>query len=218
MHDELVLQFSLISQSAFLVTSFWKVLKQKEEGSTSALIGPYQVNAEDIKSLDGSNWITDQVVNSYLYMIQSYTNDTAFMDSFWVPHCIKKGVMQVREVNNLEHKRVLLIPVHKPAHWGLVIVYIQEGYFVVVDTLKAFGKEVATIVRRFLLRHKIVAPRNKALEQIFKPPFSHMDHCRPLTTQKPFKLIVVDILIYFEGKFFSCDYSRNYFSLDLQIS
>eukprot|EP00105_Crassostrea_gigas_P035281 XP_019919429.1 PREDICTED: sentrin-specific protease 5-like isoform X2 [Crassostrea gigas] len=143
---------------------------QKEEGFTSALIGPYQVNAEDIKSLDGSNWITDQVVNSYLYMIQSYTNDTAFMDSFWVPHCIKKGVMQVRKVNNLEHKRVLLIPVHKPAHWGLVIVYIQEGYFVVVDTLKAFGKEVATIVRRFLPRHKIVASRNKALEQKFKPP------------------------------------------------
>ncbi|XP_052719727.1 uncharacterized protein LOC128191610 isoform X2 [Crassostrea angulata] len=55
---------------------------QKEEGFTSALIGPYQVNAEDIKSLDGSNWITDQVVNSYLYMIQSYTNDTTFMDSF----------------------------------------------------------------------------------------------------------------------------------------
>uniref|UniRef100_A0A8W8KPC1 Uncharacterized protein n=1 Tax=Magallana gigas TaxID=29159 RepID=A0A8W8KPC1_MAGGI len=44
------------------------------------------------------------------------------------------------------------------------------SYYVVVDTLKAFGKEVATIVRRFLPRHKIVASRNKALEQKFKPP------------------------------------------------
>lgn len=80
---------------------------QKQEGSTSLLIGPYQVNAEDIKSLEGSNWITDQVVNSYLYMVQSCTNDTAFLDSFWVPHCIRKGVMQVRKVDNLETKRVV---------------------------------------------------------------------------------------------------------------
>uniref|UniRef100_A0A8W8MPV2 Uncharacterized protein n=1 Tax=Magallana gigas TaxID=29159 RepID=A0A8W8MPV2_MAGGI len=63
------------------------------------------------------------------------------------------------------------------------IVYIQEGYFVVVDTLKAFGKEVATIVRRFLLRHKIVASRKKALEQKFKPPVGHMDHCGPYILQ-----------------------------------
>lgn len=156
---------------------------QKQEGSTSLLIGPYQVHAEDIKSLEGSNWITDQVVNSYLYMVQSCTNDTAFLDSFWVPHCIRKGVMQVRKVDNLETKRVLLIPVHKPAHWGLVIAYIQEGYFIVVDTLKAFGKKVATIVRRFLLRHKIVASRNKALEQKFKPPVGHVDHCGPYILQ-----------------------------------
>uniref|UniRef100_K1PAY9 Uncharacterized protein n=1 Tax=Magallana gigas TaxID=29159 RepID=K1PAY9_MAGGI len=37
-----------------------RTANKKEEGFTSALIGPYQVNAEDIKSLDGSNWITDQ--------------------------------------------------------------------------------------------------------------------------------------------------------------
>lgn len=120
---------------------------QKQDGSNTVLIGPYHVNIADLKSLDGSNWITDQVVNSYLYLLKSFAQDTEFLDSFWLPTCIRKGIMGVRKLEKLENKRLLLIPVHKPAHWGLVIAYIQEGYFVVVDTLQAFGKDVSTVIR-----------------------------------------------------------------------
>ncbi|XP_078331209.1 sentrin-specific protease 5-like [Crassostrea virginica] len=155
---------------------------QRNKGNASSVcktIGPYQVRFEDLQSLEGTNWITDQVVNSYLYLVQLYANDTAFLDSFWLPHCLRKGVAHIRKCEELQNKRLLLIPIHKPAHWGLVIAYIQEGYFILVDTLKAFGNDVAAIVRRFLLRHKIVSTRNKALEQKFKPPIGHIDHCGP---------------------------------------
>ena len=65
--------------------------------------------------------ISLKVVTSYLYLVQLYANDTAFLDSFWLPHCLRKGVAHIRKCEELQNKRLLLIPIHKPAHWGLVV-------------------------------------------------------------------------------------------------
>lgn len=60
-----------------------------------------------------------------------YTNDATFLDFFGVPYCIRKRVMQVRKVDNLENKRLLLIPVHKPPHWGLAVCSGITTFFII---------------------------------------------------------------------------------------
>lgn len=59
----------------------------------------------------------------FLFFIwYSHVQTTRHSWIFWgVPYCMRKRVMQVRKVDNLEKKRLLLIPMHTPAHCGLVI-------------------------------------------------------------------------------------------------
>lgn len=89
-----------------------------------------QITRHDISTLDGLNWLNDEVINFYMNLLiergknDNYPNVYAF-NTFFYPKLLKTGYSSVRrwtkKVNLFSHD-LLLIPVHLGMHWCLATV------------------------------------------------------------------------------------------------
>lgn len=89
-----------------------------------------QITRHDISTLDGLNWLNDEVINFYMNLLiergknDNYPNVYAF-NTFFYPKLLKTGFASIRrwtkKVDLFSHD-LLLIPVHLGMHWCLATV------------------------------------------------------------------------------------------------
>ena len=103
---------------------------------------PYQCNSGGIRTLRGSEWLNDEVINAYLHAIkrdQPYDDHSLLVFSTHLHICLEHNIEVVGEftshltLNDLN--RDMIIPVYRPSHWILVIlsprtetIYIYDSY------------------------------------------------------------------------------------------
>lgn len=99
---------------------------------TQVLINKFntQITRHDISTLDGLNWLNDEVINFYMNLLiergknDNYPNVYAF-NTFFYPKLLKTGFASVRRWTkkvDLFSNDLLLIPVHLGMHWCLATV------------------------------------------------------------------------------------------------
>ncbi|XP_049735649.1 sentrin-specific protease 5 isoform X3 [Elephas maximus indicus] len=90
----------------------------------------HMLDMDDLTTLDGQNWLNDQVINMYGELIMDAVPDKVhFFNSFFHRQLVTKGYNGVKRWTkkvDLFKKSLLLIPIHLEVHWSLITVTLSN--------------------------------------------------------------------------------------------
>ncbi|XP_008565704.1 PREDICTED: sentrin-specific protease 5, partial [Galeopterus variegatus] len=90
----------------------------------------HMLDMDDLVTLDGQNWLNDQVINMYGELIMDAVPDKVhFFNSFFHRQLVTKGYNGVKRWTkkvDLFKKSLLLIPIHLEVHWSLITVTLSN--------------------------------------------------------------------------------------------
>lgn len=117
-----------------------------------------QITRHDISTLDGLNWLNDEVINFYMNLLiergknDNYPKVYAF-NTFFYPKLLKTGYSSVRrwtkKVDLFSHD-LLLIPVHLGMHWCLATVDLRTKCVRYFDSMLSDNNKCLEALLKYL--------------------------------------------------------------------
>lgn len=117
-----------------------------------------QITRRDIATLDGLNWLNDEVVNFYMNLLMergqndNYPSVYAF-NTFFYPKIIKMGFSGVKrwtkKVDIFNHE-LLLVPVHLGMHWCLATINVKDKLISYYDSMLGDNNQCLQELKKYL--------------------------------------------------------------------
>ncbi|KAF3126599.1 Smt3-specific protease [Orbilia oligospora] len=123
-------------------------LNDKNQLKEARRVGRDPVTPRSLKTLNGSQWLNDEVINSYIHLVKERENqdgsrrmitmNSAFVSSFKesgygrVARWAKKAGAAGEEILKLKG---IIIPIHRNFHWTLAFVNVEKKRFEYYDSL-----------------------------------------------------------------------------------
>ncbi|KAM8953112.1 sentrin-specific protease 5 [Pelodytes ibericus] len=115
----------------------------------------HMLDMDDLATLDGQNWLNDQVINMYGELIMDAVPDKVhFLNSFFHRQLVTKGYNGVKRWTkkvDFFKKSLLLIPIHLEVHWSLITVNIPNKIISFYDSQGIHFKFCVENIRKYLL-------------------------------------------------------------------
>ncbi|XP_036304445.1 sentrin-specific protease 5 isoform X1 [Pipistrellus kuhlii] len=115
----------------------------------------HMLDMDDLTTLDGQNWLNDQVINMYGELIMDAVPDKVhFFNSFFHRQLVTKGYNGVKRWTkkvDLFKKSLLLIPIHLEVHWSLITVTLSNRIISFYDSQGIHFKFCVENIRKYLL-------------------------------------------------------------------
>nr|XP_006974562.1 sentrin-specific protease 5 [Peromyscus maniculatus bairdii]XP_042115102.1 sentrin-specific protease 5 [Peromyscus maniculatus bairdii] len=115
----------------------------------------HMLDMDDLVTLDGQNWLNDQVINMYGELIMDAVPDKVhFFNSFFHRQLVTKGYNGVKRWTkkvDLFKKSLLLIPIHLEVHWSLITVTLSNRIISFYDSQGIHFKFCVENIRKYLL-------------------------------------------------------------------
>ncbi|XP_067392647.1 sentrin-specific protease 5 isoform X2 [Emydura macquarii macquarii] len=115
----------------------------------------HMLDMDDLATLDGQNWLNDQIINMYGELIMDAVPDKVhFFNSFFHRQLVTKGYNGVKRWTkkvDLFKKTLLLIPIHLEVHWSLITVNIPNRIISFYDSQGIHFKFCVENIRKYLL-------------------------------------------------------------------
>nr|XP_033814495.1 sentrin-specific protease 5-like isoform X1 [Geotrypetes seraphini]XP_033814496.1 sentrin-specific protease 5-like isoform X1 [Geotrypetes seraphini] len=115
----------------------------------------HMLDMDDLSTLDGQNWLNDQVINMYGELIMDADpSKVHFFNSFFHRQLVTKGYNGVKRWTkkvDLFKKTLLLIPIHLEVHWSLITVNIPNRIISFYDSQGIHFKFCVENIRKYLL-------------------------------------------------------------------
>ncbi|KAM9696192.1 sentrin-specific protease 5 isoform 5-T5 [Dama dama] len=115
----------------------------------------HMLDMDDLATLDGQNWLNDQVINMYGELIMDAVPDKVhFFNSFFHRQLVTKGYNGVKRWTkkvDLFKKSLLLIPIHLEVHWSLITVTLSNRNISFYDSQGIHFKFCVENIRKYLL-------------------------------------------------------------------
>ncbi|XP_040859043.1 sentrin-specific protease 5 isoform X1 [Ochotona curzoniae] len=115
----------------------------------------HMLDMDDLATLDGQNWLNDQVINMYGELIMDAVPDKVhFFNSFFHRQLVTKGYNGVKRWTkkvDLFKKSLLLIPIHLEVHWSLITVTLSNRIISFYDSQGIHFKFCVENIRKYLL-------------------------------------------------------------------
>lgn len=115
----------------------------------------HMLDMDDLATLDGQNWLNDQVINMYGELIMDAVPDKVhFFNSFFHRQLVTKGYNGVKRWTkkvDLFKKSLLLIPIHLEVHWSLITVTLSDRIISFYDSQGIHFKFCVENIRKYLL-------------------------------------------------------------------
>ncbi|MEE6501449.1 hypothetical protein FKM82_004187 [Ascaphus truei] len=115
----------------------------------------HMLDMDDLATLDGQNWLNDQVINMYGELIVDAVPDKVhFLNSFFHRQLVTKGYNGVKRWTkkvDFFKKTLLLIPIHLEVHWSLITVNIPNKIISFYDSQGIHFKFCVENIRKYLL-------------------------------------------------------------------
>ncbi|XP_071181313.1 uncharacterized protein [Mytilus edulis] len=134
-------------------------------------IGGYQIREEDLISLEGTNWLTDQIINAtFQNMCTSQLScKIYFKDTFFLETIKRKGIESVKKIEDISSLDYVFFPCHTPCHWSLVVFDVRRTCVSLLDPLKkpisVTHSNILQNICKYLKAHGLKDLRNKGLEK-----------------------------------------------------
>lgn len=123
--------------------------------SFRVLYNKHVLDMDDLTTLDGQNWINDQVINMYGELIMDAVPDKVhFLNSFFHRQLMTKGYNGVKRWTkkvDVFKKILLLIPIHLEVHWSLITVNIPKKLISFYDSQGIHFKFCVENIRKYLI-------------------------------------------------------------------
>ncbi|XP_069474723.1 sentrin-specific protease 5 [Ambystoma mexicanum] len=114
----------------------------------------HMLDMDDLATLDGQNWLNDQVINMYGELIMDAVPDKVhFFNSFFHRQLVTKGYNGVKRWTkkvDLFKKSLLLIPIHLEVHWSLITVNLPDRIISFYDSQGIHFKFCVENIRKYL--------------------------------------------------------------------
>uniref|UniRef100_A0A8C6XPQ4 Ubiquitin-like protease family profile domain-containing protein n=1 Tax=Naja naja TaxID=35670 RepID=A0A8C6XPQ4_NAJNA len=115
----------------------------------------HMLDMDDLTTLDGQNWLNDQIINMYGELIMDAVPDKVhFFNSFFHRQLVTKGYNGVKRWTkkvDLFKKTLLLIPIHLEVHWSLITVNLPSRIISFYDSQGIHFKFCVENIRKYLL-------------------------------------------------------------------
>ncbi|XP_018423084.1 PREDICTED: sentrin-specific protease 5 [Nanorana parkeri] len=123
--------------------------------SFRVLYNKHVLDMDDLTTLDGQNWINDQVINMYGELIMDAVPEKVhFLNSFFHRQLMTKGYNGVKRWTkkvDVFKKILLLIPIHLEVHWSLITVNIPKKLISFYDSQGIHFKFCVENIRKYLI-------------------------------------------------------------------
>nr|XP_056705777.1 sentrin-specific protease 5 [Euleptes europaea] len=115
----------------------------------------HMLDMDDLTTLDGQNWLNDQIINMYGELIMDAVPEKVhFFNSFFHKQLVTKGYIGVKRWTkkvDLFKKTLLLIPIHLEVHWSLITVNLPNRIISFYDSQGIHFKFCVENIRKYLL-------------------------------------------------------------------
>ncbi|XP_064021554.1 sentrin-specific protease 5 [Pogoniulus pusillus] len=115
----------------------------------------HMLDMDDLATLDGQNWLNDQVINMYGELVMDAVPEKVhFFNSFFHRQLVTKGYNGVKRWTkkvDLFKKTLLLIPIHLEVHWSLITVNIPNRIISFYDSQGIHFKFCVENIQKYLL-------------------------------------------------------------------
>uniref|UniRef100_A0A8C5M7F6 SUMO specific peptidase 5 n=1 Tax=Leptobrachium leishanense TaxID=445787 RepID=A0A8C5M7F6_9ANUR len=138
-----------------------EIMKYRTKHSKAALCNfrvhynKHMLDMDDLATLDGQNWLNDQVINMYGELIMDAVPEKVhFLNSFFHRQLVTKGYNGVKRWTkkvDFFKKSLLLIPIHLEVHWSLITVNIPNKIISFYDSQGIHFKFCVENIRKYLL-------------------------------------------------------------------
>ena len=119
----------------------------------------YTIKEKDIRTLKGSNWLNDEVINFYFELIRERSNDNPslpkvhVMNTYFYSKYLNgyKAVKRWTKNVDIFDKQFLFIPCHmNKSHWTLCVVDFCQKIVFYYDSLGAKKFDVVKNIKKYL--------------------------------------------------------------------
>ncbi|KAK1168606.1 hypothetical protein AOXY_G9406 [Acipenser oxyrinchus oxyrinchus] len=115
----------------------------------------HSLTLEDLSTLDGQNWLNDQVINMYGELVMdAVPHKVHFFNSFFHKQLVTRGYEGVKRWTkkvDLFSKSLLLIPIHLEIHWSLITVDMPNQHIQFYDSQGIHFRYPVENILRYLL-------------------------------------------------------------------
>ncbi|KAK6331698.1 Smt3-specific protease [Orbilia javanica] len=125
-----------------------KFLGQKDQTKEARRIAGNPITPRNLKTLSGSQWLNDEVINSYIHLIKERANqegsqkmitmNSAFISSlkdFGYARVARWAKRQGASGEQILKLKAVIIPIHRNFHWTLAFVNVEKKRFEYYDSL-----------------------------------------------------------------------------------
>ncbi|ESO92988.1 hypothetical protein LOTGIDRAFT_162012 [Lottia gigantea] len=128
----------------------------------------YSLKETDLNTLVGKNWLNDQIINFYMKILERDEDlsgtEITMLDTFAylrIESNMQAAVDMFTDQNLLTYSKIL-IPIHTPHHWSLVVVYVDSKTIKYYDSVvhKEIGYQCMRKMKDFLLMLESIQPSN----------------------------------------------------------
>uniref|UniRef100_A0A8D0H466 SUMO specific peptidase 5 n=1 Tax=Sphenodon punctatus TaxID=8508 RepID=A0A8D0H466_SPHPU len=148
--------FSL--RKPFITREIMKYRSRHPKSSTCnfrVFYNKHMLDMDDLATLDGQNWLNDQIINMYGELIMDAVPDKVhFFNSFFHRQLVTKGYNGVKRWTkkvDLFKKTLLLITIHLEVHWSLITVNLPNRIISFYDSQGIHFKFCVENIRKYLL-------------------------------------------------------------------
>ncbi|XP_050972164.1 sentrin-specific protease 5-like [Labeo rohita] len=130
-----------------------EIWAKEETNEVEAVVGPFKLFHSSIKSLHGNNWLSDEIIDSYLHIIGKNMKGRVFVLSAVVSSALFSGNFQCVRKMRIPDTDMWLCPCNTGRHWILVIVKMSEKSVILLDPMgseRLYERKLLSNWRNFL--------------------------------------------------------------------
>ncbi|XP_060775724.1 uncharacterized protein LOC132885264 [Neoarius graeffei] len=126
----------------------------KDRGKVEVVVGSYSLYQSSFRTLQGSGWLSDEVIDAYIHHLLQQHKEAIFHLSAVVASALFfNGQFRCLHKMKFPAEDVWLCPVNVTAHWILVVVNMAEKSLTVIDPMgneDAYNRKILRNWRNFL--------------------------------------------------------------------
>ncbi|XP_026015157.1 sentrin-specific protease-like [Astatotilapia calliptera] len=115
-----------------LVKRLWRA---KDTGRLESVVGPYKLFDSSLRTLQGSRWLSDEVIDAYLHRVIERRKNAVHLLCSVVASSLFSGQFRCLTKMKFPVEDMWLCPVNFGTHWILVIVNISAQKILLIDPM-----------------------------------------------------------------------------------
>ena len=113
----------------------------------------FSITVNDLKTLKGSSWLNDEVINFYMSLIVERFRGYRFFNTFFYPTLIKRGhagVSKWTKTVDIFSFDTIFVPIHSGAHWCLAMIDFKNHALNYFDSLRGRNDKCLEALLKYL--------------------------------------------------------------------